>query len=106
MTDPAATAWHEIEQSELDSSGVTAGTGFGRSSGLRIWGKIFALQNEAGLVVKLPRNRVEELIESGDGSPWGPGRGKVMKEWVALSTQAIPRWATLVVEAREFVGCL
>jgi hypothetical protein len=106
MIDPAAKAWREIELSELGIPGVTAGTGFGRSSGLRISGKIFALQNEAGLVLKLPRNRVEELIESGDGAPWVPGGGKVMKEWVALSTQAIPRWATLVVEAREFVGSL
>jgi hypothetical protein len=36
----------------------------------------------SGLVVKLPRERVAELIETGVGKPFGPA-GKIFKEWLA-----------------------
>jgi hypothetical protein len=49
------------------------------------------------------RVRAGELVESGDGSPWCPGTGKIMKEWIAVSSGATERWAALVAEAREFV---
>ena len=101
-TRPAET-WRRIEQSELEIPGVTAGTGFGRSVGLRISNKIFAMFSNDELILKLPRNRVGELIESGEGHAWGPGTGKIMKEWVAVSSDATQNWAALVVEARAFV---
>lgn len=82
---------------------MTSGTGFGRSVGLRIRGKIFAIYNDGELILKLPSSRVGELIGSGEGRPWGPGTGRIMKEWVALS-EASRRWAALTVEARTFVG--
>jgi hypothetical protein len=100
----AATSWARIEESELELAGVTSGTGFGRSVGLRIRGKIFAIYNDGELILKLPRNRVGELIESGEGRPWGPGTGKIMKEWVAVSAAASERWPSLAAEARTFVG--
>jgi hypothetical protein len=98
--------WQRIETSELALPGVTSGTGFGRNDGLRISDKIFAIRLDDELVVKLPRERVEELVASGAGRPWGPGRGRVMKEWVALSARAPAQWAALVEEAREFVASL
>ncbi len=96
----AAEAWLRSEESELTVAGVTAGTGFGKAVGLRISGKIFAFPKDGELILKLPRSRVAELIESGAGRPWGPGT-KVMKEWVAVSVSEA--WAPLVVEARTFV---
>jgi hypothetical protein len=36
-----------------------------------------------GIVVKLPRERVEALIESGAGASFAPA-GKVFKEWVSF----------------------
>ncbi len=66
-------AWRRLEKSELGITGVTAGTGFGRSVGLRISGKIFAMLNQGELILKLPSRRVGELIESGEGRPWRPG---------------------------------
>jgi len=98
-----AAPWERIEASELARPGVTSGTGFGRNRGLRIAGKIFAIRLEDEVVVKLPRERVDELVASGVGRPWGPGR-RVMKEWVALSTDAGARWPALVDEARDFVA--
>ena len=98
-----AAPWERIEASELARPGVTSGTGFGRNQGLRIAGKIFAIRLEDEVVVKLPRERVDELVSSRVGRPWGPGR-RVMKEWVALSTDAGARWPALVDEARDFVA--
>ena len=99
----AAASWSRIEESELELDGVTSGTGFGRSAGLRIEGKIFAMYNEGELIVKLPVDRVRELIAAGEGRPWGPGTGRIMKEWVAVSEAAGDSWGELVVEARTFV---
>ena len=100
----AAETWRGIEESELAGADVTSGTGFGRSVGLRVHGKIFAMHNDGDLIVKLPRARVEELVASGEGHPWGPGTGRIMKEWVAVSEPARHQWAALVGEARAFVG--
>jgi len=33
--------------------------------------------------VKLPKRRVAELVEAGEGQPFDPGRGRKMKEWPA-----------------------
>jgi hypothetical protein len=99
----AAASWGRIEESELELDGVTSGTGFGRSVGLRIEGKIFAMYNDGELIVKLPVDRVDELIASGAGRPWGPGTGRIMKEWVAVSEAVSDSWGELAVEARTFV---
>jgi hypothetical protein len=100
----AAASWGRIEESELELDGVTSGTGFGGSAGLRVEGKIFAMYIDGELIVKLPAGRVGELIASGDGRPWGPGTGRVMKEWVAVSQAAGDSWGELAAEARRFVG--
>ena len=74
------------------------------SVGLRIREKIFAIYNDAELILKLPANRVGELTDSGKGRPWGPGTGRIMKEWVAVSAAASEDWPALAAEARTFVG--
>jgi len=93
-----------IAESELSMPAVTAGTGFGRSEGLRISGKIFAMLVRGELVVKLPRDRVEDLTASGVGHQFDPGHGRLMKEWVAVTPGASRRWRKLVDEARAFVA--
>ena len=103
MADSTDQAWQRIETSELAQPGVSAGTGFGRNAGLRVSAKIFAIRMEEELVVKLPKERVQELVDSGVGRPWGPGQ-RVMKEWVSLSPRAAAQWQVLVEESRKFVG--
>src|SRR4029450_13837796 len=93
-----------IAQSQLSMPGVTAGTGFGRSEGLRISGQIFATLVRGELVVKLPRDRVEALTAAGVGHPFDPGHGRLMKEWVAVTPGASRRWRNLVEDAPAFVA--
>jgi hypothetical protein len=57
----------------------------------------------SGLVVKLPRARVAELIESGVGQPFAPA-GRVFKEWVSVPKPDRRRWLGLLREAIAFVA--
>jgi len=57
----------------------------------------------SGLVVKLPKTRVAELIESGHGQPFAPA-GRVFKEWVSVPKPDRRRWLGLLREGIEFVG--
>jgi hypothetical protein len=103
MATSAEKRFASIAEVELRAPDVAGGTGFGRSEGLRISGKIFAMLVKSELVVKLPKDRVAELSASGVGHPFDSGKGQLMKEWVAVSTKAGRRWPALVEEAREFV---
>jgi hypothetical protein len=103
MPTDSARLFASIAESELAMPGVTSGTGFGRSEGLRISGKIFAMLVRGELVVKLPKPRVEDLTASGVGHHFDPGNGRLMKEWVAITPGASRRWRKLVEEARAFV---
>jgi hypothetical protein len=79
------------------------GKGFG-SGALKVEGKIFAMiSSKREFVVKLPAYRVDELVRDGTGQHFDPGRGKKMKEWLALSGKP-EMWIELATEARQFVG--
>jgi len=57
----------------------------------------------SGMVVKLPKQRVAELIDAGVGQAFGPA-GKIFAEWVSLPTPDRKRWLELLREGVEFVG--
>ncbi|MGH3001645.1 MAG: hypothetical protein ACRDM1_03075 [Gaiellaceae bacterium] len=71
---------------------------------LKVGGKIFAMTSKGRLVVKLPRQRVDELISSNAGSRFDPGHGRLMKEWVTIDAAEGGSWSALADEARRFVG--
>ena len=96
--------WGPIASAELGRRGVSAGTGFGQNEGLRVGGRIFAMLVRGELVVKLPTERVDELVESRIASRFDAGNGRPMKEWASVSPEASRRWRGLVEEARAFVG--
>lgn len=102
--DDTHTTWDRIEQAELEIEGVSPGTGFGGSVGLRIRGKIYAINKDGELILKLPGERVEELIDTGTGHAWGPSTGRIMREWVAIPGTRHADWAPLTDEARTFVS--
>jgi hypothetical protein len=57
----------------------------------------------SGLIVKLPKTRVTELIEAGVGKPFGPA-GKIFAEWLSVPKPDRRRWRDLLREGIEFVG--
>lgn len=95
-----------VVEAFLGKPGVTPpmGRGFG-SSGLRLHGKIFAmLASKGAFVVKLPRQRVDELIASGNGEYFGTGHGRVMKEWLSVAPLSDLDWLPLAEEAMAFAA--
>ena len=83
---------------------VTEGGGFGSAGQLKVDGKIFAMLVRGSLVLKLPRSRVDELVDSGEGERFDAGKGKPMREWFVLSPSSKKQWRALADEALEFVG--
>jgi hypothetical protein len=83
--------------------GVTEGKMFG-SPGLKINSKVFVMLVKGDLVVKLPRNWVDELIAGGKGVAFDPGHGRVMKEWVRIEPTLSRTWRRLAEKAMGFVA--
>jgi hypothetical protein len=52
---------------------------------------------------KLPRARVDALVNSGDGDRFDAGKGRPMAEWFALSPTSSKRWLGLSEEEMAFV---
>jgi hypothetical protein len=96
--------WEPIAKDQLAKRGVTSGTGFGANEGLRVSGKIFAMLVGGELVVKLPKDRVDELVDLGAARRFDAGKGRPMKEWASVPVSASRRWKGLVEEAKTFVG--
>jgi hypothetical protein len=57
--------------------------------------------NARCLVLKLPSERVTELVEEGHGDRFAPA-GKVFREWVSIPTVDRSRWQSLLAEAVDF----
>jgi len=72
------------------------------SCGLKVNGKIFAMLGQGKVVAKLPKERVDELVAGGEGEPFDPGHGRLMREWVTVELGR-ENWVELAEEAYEFV---
>jgi hypothetical protein len=80
-----------------------SGKGFG-SGALKVNGKIFAMMSSKGdFVVKLSEERVNALIADGSGTRFDAGRGRPMKEWLAVTADH-QLWISLAREARKLLG--
>ena len=69
---------------------------------LKVNGRIFAMFGKCGFVVKLPKKRVDELVGGGKGERFEAGRGRIMKEWIAIGAGKA-NWIELAREAYQFV---
>jgi len=98
-----AAAFDGILRSVRTRPGVTVATMFG-APGLRAGGKVFATLYKGELVLKLPQDRVQQLVEARDGVLFDPGHGRVSREWVAVKPHAVDRWPSLAREALQFVA--
>lgn len=95
--------FESVAQSLAGLPGISRAKMFGYPS-LRVQGKMFACLAPGGLVVKLPRQRVDALVAAGDGRPFDPGMGRTMKEWVLFPQPDLQAWLHLAEEARDFVA--
>lgn len=95
--------WDAVEPF-LAEDGVEEGTLMGFAC-VRVHGEFFAMpKHDTGqLVVKLPAERVAELVADGTGAPFGPG-DKVFKEWVLVDFAHEGQWPRLLGEAKAFVS--
>ena len=72
---------------------------------LRVGAEFLALVDfkGSGLVVKLPRARVDALIAQGIGRPFAPA-GRVFREWVAVPEPDRAQWRRLLREGVAHVA--
>jgi len=82
---------------------LSEGRGFGSSGQLKVGGRIFAMLVRGALVVKLPRGRVDALVQRGEGTRFDAGKERPMREWFVLSPTSTMRWPALAQEAMNFV---
>lgn len=73
-----------------------------RAGGLRYRRRFFAMLHGDDLVVKLPADRVTELVDAGAGARFDRGDGRIMREWIALRAAGQDRWPALAAEALRF----
>jgi hypothetical protein len=102
--DPVRERYEDLVDDLMSIDGVTpprGGAGFGRSA-LRYHGKIFAMLVRGRLVVKLPADRVGELVDAGDGIPFDANKGTPMKEWFTLDPESKLDWRSLAHDALKF----
>jgi hypothetical protein len=102
--DPKQVFWELAVEIGGDDPRVVEGTIMG-SRCLRVGTEFLAMVDYkgSGLIVKLPRSRVAELIEAGVGRPFAPA-GKVFREWVSIPEVDSGRWLDLMREGVAFVG--
>src|SRR5258708_2156029 len=100
---PAGFFW-EVSAAALTHSDVATGTMMGFPC-LRVSGAFFAScdHRSGDLIVKLPRQRVEQLIRTGAGKTFAPA-SRTFREWVLIGDRDPTRWAELIDEARAFAG--
>jgi hypothetical protein len=68
--------------------------------------KMFAMLSKGNYVVKLPKERVNKLLNSGEGLPYDPGNGRIMKEWVIIPIEHSDKWIEYASEAKAFAKTL
>ncbi len=102
-TAPTAFFW-KLADPLLRKPEISEGTLMGFPC-LRVDGEFFATCDHrmGDLIVKLSRDRVQELIDEGVGEPFAPA-GRVFREWVFVRGRDAKRWRALMREAIEFVS--
>ena len=89
---------------ELTADPAVAETKMMGMPSLKVGSKLFAGEREGGLVVKIGRDRVDELVGAGSASPFDPsGRGRPMKDWAVIAPGA-GDWVALAEEAKGYAA--
>ena len=92
------------ELAEGDETNPPHRKGMGTGS-LFVGKKMFGVLDGTGaLVLKLSPERVRELIGSGVGTGWHPGKGAPLKEHVAVGLDRPATWLALAKESRAYMA--
>ena len=59
------------------------------------------ISSNGEFVVKVTKQRADELVASGKGDYFDPGHGRVMKQWITARTPS-SSWRALAREARVY----
>ena len=96
--------WELAARLQSEDDRIVEGT-IMNSRCLRVGKEFLALidRRGSGLVVKLPKARVDELITAGVGEPFAPA-GRVFREWVSIAKPDRRRWLSLLREGVAFVA--
>lgn len=96
--DPVALFWSLAAELMSEDARIVEGT-IMKGRCLRIGNEFLALvgYKDSGLVVKLSRTRVDELVNTGVGKPFAPA-GRVFREWVSVPNPDRRRWRSLLQE--------
>ncbi|MEW5989967.1 MAG: hypothetical protein AB1736_01300 [Chloroflexota bacterium] len=96
--------YQQLAREVMTDPDVTEGTMMGLPC-LRLNGAFFAAQDRTtgNLIVKLPGDRVTDLIATGIGSAFAPSN-RPFREWVAIPRLEQSTWTNLLREAKAFVA--
>jgi len=87
-----------------ETAGTESGQMFGKSC-LKVNGKAFLAQHKDWLVFKLSGEHHRKAMGLDGAELWDPsGKGRPMKEWVAVPSQACRQFATLAQASFEYVA--
>jgi hypothetical protein len=101
MPEPAE--YREVVEGLLSDPAVSEAQMMGMPS-LKLGTKMFGGLFDGRLVVKIGRERVDELIAAGRAEPFDPsGRARPMKDWALLVAPGAD-WLELAGEAKAFAG--
>jgi hypothetical protein len=90
--------WSEVKEHFLASDEVQK-----QGESLKIRKKMFVMLNKGRFIVKLPKERVCQLLDSGEGEPYDPGNGNIMKEWIIIPEEFKSKWIEFANEGKKFV---
>ena len=96
--------WRVVQHLQAQDDRVVEGTIMGGRC-VRVGKEFLAMPHHKGpgMVVKLPRERVQELIDAGAGQSFAPA-GKVFREWVLVVEEDETQWLSLLQEGVRFVA--
>lgn len=95
---PSELFWELAAELRAENPAVVEGT-LMKGRCLRVGEEFLALVDYkgAGLVVKLSRARVQEIVARGEGRPFAPA-GRVFREWVSFPVVDRGRWLAALRE--------
>lgn len=96
--------YEKLLQAYTDVDGVVAGQMFGKPC-LKVLGKAFVAQHKDTVVFKLTGPDHAKAIGQPGAVLWDPsGKGRPMKEWVALPDSAKKHFKALAQGAHDYVS--